>query len=117
MDMIGHQAIAIDLKTALLRVLFEQFKVEEAVVIDEEYILTVVAALDNMVSDAGNNDSCYPCHGSEYTNRRHGRQADVADIADRPAYALLSPVESGITSIPSEAGFSSMQMGRPTHGP
>jgi hypothetical protein len=64
MDVVGHQAIAKYVEAEALAVLAAKFEVRMAVVINEENILTVVAALNNVVRLTLNDDS------------GHARQAD-----------------------------------------
>lgn len=49
MDVVGHKAIAQYLKSELCRLFAQQPQVHSAVVVNEEYVLPVVAALGDMV--------------------------------------------------------------------
>ena len=71
MDVVGHQAIAKYVEAEARAVLAEEFEVRTAVVINEENILTVVAALNNVVRLTRNDDS------------GHARHADNLPLAGR----------------------------------
>ena len=49
MDVVGHKAIAQNLKGEFFRLFAQQPQVHSAVVVNEEYVLPVVAALGDMV--------------------------------------------------------------------
>ena len=65
-DVVGHEAIALDLEAVFLRLLAEKFAVDVAVVVDEEYILAVVAALSDVVRGTGYYDSGLSRHACKY---------------------------------------------------
>ncbi len=52
-DVIGHQAIALDRKAEPIGLRLEQFEIEPAVVVGEKDVLTVVAALCDVVRQTG----------------------------------------------------------------
>ena len=62
MDVVGHQGIAGCVEAEALAVLAEEFELRTAVVINEENILTVVAALNNVVRLTRNDDSGHARH-------------------------------------------------------
>ena len=62
MDVIGHKAIAKQAEAEALAVFAEEFEVRTAVVIHEENILTIVAALNNVVRLSRNDDSGHARH-------------------------------------------------------
>ncbi len=64
MDVVGHQAIAKYVEAEAFAVLPEEFEVRTAVVIDEEDLLTVVAALNHMVQLTRNDDSGHARHAA-----------------------------------------------------
>ena len=49
MDVVGHEAIAQYLKSEFCRLFAQQSQVHSAVVVNEEYVLAVVAAMGDMV--------------------------------------------------------------------
>ncbi len=57
MDVVGHQAIAEYVEAEALAMLAEEFEIHTAVSINEENILPVVAALNNVVRLTRNDDS------------------------------------------------------------
>ncbi len=61
-NMIGHQAKPENSKPILLRLPFQRFKIDVAIIIDKENILTVIASLDNMVRNTFQYYSCKPWH-------------------------------------------------------
>jgi hypothetical protein len=66
-NMVGHQAIAIDSHAKPLRLLFEQSQEYDAVLVNEKYILLVIAPLGDVVGQARYNDSGDPWHDSKST--------------------------------------------------
>jgi hypothetical protein len=48
-DVVGHQTIAENVKAEPLGLLFENFEINRAVIINEENILLIIATLGNMV--------------------------------------------------------------------
>ena len=65
--MVGHQTIAVDSDSKLLRLLFEQLQENGAILINEKYILLVIAPLGDVVGQARYNDSGDPWHDSKST--------------------------------------------------
>jgi hypothetical protein len=66
-DMVGHQAIAVDSDPKLLRLLFEQLQENDPILVHEEYVLLVVTPLGNVVGQARYDDSGDPWHNSKST--------------------------------------------------
>ncbi len=62
MDMVPHQTIAENLQTVFARQVIQNGQVPCVVVINEENILPVVSALDDMMRASGNDNSRYPRH-------------------------------------------------------
>jgi hypothetical protein len=62
-NVICHQAVAVNCHFELLRLFPEQAQKNDPVVIDEENILFVITALGDMVGYPRNNNSCYSRHG------------------------------------------------------
>jgi hypothetical protein len=62
MDVICHKTIAEDFESEFVGIVIEEFEIEPAVVIDEEYVLTVVAPLGDVVRNIGHNYSCCSRH-------------------------------------------------------
>ena len=75
MDGVGHQAIAKYVEAEAIAVLAEEFEVRAVVVINEENILTVVAALNNVVQLTRNDDSGHARHADNLwlTSRKVSR--------------------------------------------
>lgn len=68
-DVIGHQAVGQDSQPMPRRLLGQQIEIGPSVVIDEEDILAIVAALDDVVGQAGKDDA---------RDARHGRRVPRA---------------------------------------
>lgn len=66
-DMVGHQAIAVDSHAEPLRLLFEQLQENDAILVNEKYILLVITPLGNVVGQARYNDSGDPWHDIKST--------------------------------------------------
>ena len=58
MNMIRHKAISGQFKMVFLSLLLKQFKIYSPVIIDEKYLLPIVAALRNVVRKSCGYRSC-----------------------------------------------------------
>jgi len=58
MDVVRHQAVAVDCHFELLRLFPEQAQENNPVVVNKEHILFVITALGDMVGYPRNNNSC-----------------------------------------------------------
>ena len=67
MNMIAHQAVSQHMQTEALRLTFEQFQVNLAIIISKENVLLIIAALDDMVRRLWYNYSSDPWHDRKYT--------------------------------------------------
>jgi hypothetical protein len=72
-NVVGHEAIAEYAKAEALAVLTEEFEIRTAVVVNEENVLVVVAALNHMVRLTRYDDSGYARH----TENLHHAGRDV----------------------------------------
>ena len=57
MDVVGHEAISVNEEAVLRRGALEQAEVYAAIIVDEEHVLMIVAALRDVVRATGNDDS------------------------------------------------------------
>ncbi len=62
MSMISHQAVSPDFYSVLLTGFFQKFYIVKVIIVTEEYVLSAIASLDDMVGILRYNDSCYSCH-------------------------------------------------------
>lgn len=62
MEMIGHQAIAPDRQSILLGVSRQEIQEQDAVGVGVEYLASIIAALCNVMRQAGNDESLAPWH-------------------------------------------------------
>ena len=64
MDVIGHQAVAVNVQAVFPRLLKQDAKVEMTIIGGEEDVLSIVAALSYVMRQTGNDDTGNPRHGS-----------------------------------------------------
>jgi len=62
MHMVGHQAIGPDLYLAAVAPFGHQVEILPVITFRKEGLQAAIAALRDVVGDAGDNDSCYACH-------------------------------------------------------
>ena len=62
MNMVGHQAPSLNLKTKFLCLFFEQIKIDQPIIVKKEYVLTVVTPLGDMMRKVRYYNSCYTRH-------------------------------------------------------
>ena len=77
MDMIGHEAIGEDDEAVSRQLLGEKIEVGASVVIDEEDILPVVAALNDMMRRTGHTNA---------SDAGHARDANRRRVCGQPAF-------------------------------
>ena len=73
-DVVGHEAVAVNSEAVLCGGAFEKAEVGAAVVVNEEDVLLVVPALGDVVRAAGDNDSCGTRHGCTLHEAQAGRK-------------------------------------------
>ena len=62
-DVIGHEAVAVNAQSVCFAFLFQKLQVHAVVVVGKKHILPVVASLRDMMINAGHDDSCVSGHG------------------------------------------------------
>ena len=70
-DVIVHQAIGQHVQAEPLRLLFEPVEINLAVIVDEENVLPIVAALSNVVRHVFKNYSRQSWHNRKYSKMLH----------------------------------------------
>jgi hypothetical protein len=84
--MVGHEAVGCDVEAEAVGVFLEEGEIESAVVVGKKDVLAVVAALGDVVGDAGKDDASKPRHG-----RILGlRKAIVKIIGDCPQLRIMN---------------------------
>ena len=62
MNMIGHQAVAVNPESKAQRLSVQQFEIDMPVIIDKKHVRFIVAPLRDMMGSARNNYSCNSRH-------------------------------------------------------
>ena len=57
-DVVGHETIAGDVQAVLAGLVGEQREIYMTIIIDKEYILTIISSLGDMMSTPGHNCPC-----------------------------------------------------------
>ncbi len=79
MNVIGHEAIAEDFYAVAAALVGEKFEILPAIVIDEENVLAIVAALGEVVGKIGDDNASDARHGRGIMRRKMEWGKEIGD--------------------------------------
>ena len=96
MDVVVHQAVAEQLQPEALRLRRQQFEVHPPIVVHEEHVLPVIAALGDMVRNAGDNDAGNSWHRPILPRGRKPLKEPAGCSSSRQPSARRPEMTSGV---------------------
>ena len=87
-NMVAHQAITEDVKVVLAALVAQEFEVDAPVLIVQEHILAVIAALGDVVGDTGDNNTCDSGHERVLHENGNPSKQKLVPV---PSFLLIMP--------------------------